>query len=473
MSLRKGSLWVGLVLAGVVSGLPTPEGLPYDAQLTAAVAVLMAVWWVFDSLPRAVTSLVPLVAFPVMGIQTLGVSAASYAHPLLYLMLGGFVMGAAMERVGLHERLVALVLQPHWIRINPRRILAALMLATAGLSGLVSNTATTLMLLPLAVSLGRGCDSVPAFVLGLAYAASIGGMSTLIGTPPNAVLAGMSPDLAGVEIGFAGWLLVGIPAVLLLLPAAWWVLTRMAFEVPESSGAAADAPTVPAWREGEQRVLWIVVGAFVLWLARAEKDLGVVTLPGWGPWFDGKGSELDAGVAMLTAIVLFAVPLGRNTLTWREVESSIPWGVLLLLGGGFSLAGAVASSGLTAWIASGADAVAGWPTWLTVSLICTAITFVTELTSNTATTQIALPLLAEAATRAGVAPLAWMIPATLSASCAFMMPVATAPNAIAAEAGGVSTADMVRGGLVLNMAGVAVLTVIGVGWVPWAFGLVG
>lgn len=471
----------GALAGGAVLLLPAPAGLSDEAWKVAAIAVVMVIWWVGNVLPRAVTSLLPLLAFGPMGVLPMGQTAVAYAHPLLFLMLGGFVMGHAMEKAGLHERLTAWVLKPDWVRAGPRRVVAVLMLVTAGFSGIVSNTATVLMMLPLALAVAQAIDDKPerraGFALALAYAASIGGMTTLIGTPPNAVLAGMAPDFAGSEVGFARWMLIGVPAALLMLPLAWWAVAVSTYDMPRQFSREVAAPKMPAARPGERWVAGVIVVAMLAWLTRGDKALGWVTIPGWGGFFPGKGFELDAGVALLAATALFVVPGvktsdgGRRTLlTWNEAEGAIPWSVILLLGGGFALAKGISTTGLTQWVAGGVSSLEGVPTVAKLFAVCLTMTFVTELTSNTATAQIVLPILGDAAPVVGVAPLAWMVPATLSASCAFMMPVATAPNAIVAEGGNVDTKRMMQAGIRLNLLGAVVLTGIGWLWVPVVFG---
>lgn len=457
MSYRLAGLVLGLGLA-VAIGLATPPAdLPREAQLTAAVAVCMALWWVLAVLPMTVTALVPLVAFPLLGVASIQKVASPYANHVLFLMLGGFVLGHGMETVGLHRRLTASLLSPAWVRAGPRQVLLALMLSCALLSALVSNTATTVMLLPVAVSLagaagleGRGRAG---FVLGLAYAASIGGTATLVGTPPNAVLAGL------VEISFARWLSIGLPFATVALLAAWWVVG--AWMVP-ATGAPVHAPQRAPWTIGEAGVTGVVAVAMLAWLTRRPLDLGAVEIPGWSSLLADPALVTDAWVAIAAAIALFVLPSGREDraflMSWSETERAVPWGVILLLGGGFSLAKTIESSGLTAWLASSVATLGDLPQVAGIAALCLGMTFLTELTSNTATSQIVLPLLLAAAPVAGVDPLLWMVPATLSASCAFMMPIATAPNAIASEAGGVRGGDMALCGLVLNLACVAIAT---------------
>ena len=432
----------GLGCLLLVLHLPLPEGLTEVGRRTAGVAVLMAVWWLGGVLPMSVTALVPLVALPLMGVATAKGAAEPYAHPLNFLMLGGFVMGHAIEEVGLHKKIVVGLLSPRFIRARPRLVLLAMMCAAALLSGMVSNTATMVMMLPIAFTLAGTLSPDPSarsgFALALAYACSIGGVATLIGTPPNAVLAGLSPR----PIAFVDWMLIGVPFVLLALPVAWLVVSRLA--LPKLSGVAGELPEVPD-QPGRRAVLAVLGAAMLAFLTRR----GLGPIPAWGP-------ELhDAWIAVAAAVALFMIPArvgDRQTLlTWHRTERAIPWSVLLLLGGGFSLAAAITSSGLTAWLAGFTAQLGLLPGWVAVIGICLAISFITELTSNTATTQIALPLLAAGAGVAGVDPLLWMVPATISASCAFMMPVATAPNAIACEAGGVEASKMASVGVVLNL----------------------
>ncbi|HJN76689.1 MAG TPA: SLC13 family permease [Myxococcota bacterium] len=437
--MKVARLAVGVVAFAAVLGAPTPDGLSVEGQRCAAVAVLMAVWWLAGALPMAVTALVPLVAFPVLGIADVKAAASPFAHPLNFLMLGGFIMGHAIEEVGLHRRVTASLLFPA-VRKRPRLIVLALMVAAAGLSGMVSNTATMVMMLPIAATLASrvapGEAGRSAFALALAYACSIGGVSTLIGTPPNAVLAGLSPR----PIAFGQWMLLGVPFVVVALPLAWMVVLKLA--MPKMSGVGGAIEAGP-WKRGEPAVLIVTLVALALWLTRR----GLGPIPAWGLDLH------DSWIAIGAALLLFLLP-GDNRgrlLAWDRAERAIPWSVILLLGGGFSLAAGISSSGLTAWLAGFMAQLGELPLPVTVLGLCLGISFVTELTSNTATTQISLPLLAAGAEIAGVDPLLWMVPATISASCAFMMPVATAPNAIACEAGGVSAQMMARCGVILNI----------------------
>lgn len=479
---------VGFIAFGLVVAMPSPPGLTPEAQRTLAVAVLMALWWVGRVLPMAITALVPVVAFPVLGILSVKDAAMPFAHPLNVLMLGGFVLGHAMEEAGLHHRLVAGLLAPDWVRRSPGRVVLALMVAGGALSGLVSNTATMLMLLPVALDLGRRCTDAPrqrsAFVLALAYACSLGGVSTLVGTPPNAILAATAP-----EVTFSRWAMVGVPFVAVALPVAWWTITRVGLPLPARFEQAPRRPRLPPWTPSEWGVLGILALAFVGWFTRSDLVLATgLTVPGWGGLLP-PGWSHDALVAVAAALLLFLLPAlpearranpdARFLVTARRLEKGVPWSVLLLLGGGYSLAAGIKATHLTEWLAGATVGLArvqnafgegsGLGVALAVLVVCLVMTFVTELTSNTATTQIVVPVLAAGAAVAGVDPLLWMVPATISASCAFMMPVATAPNAIASQAGDVAPGDMAWSGLVLNLVLAVVVAGTSLVLVPWVF----
>lgn len=476
--MRRVSLVVGLGGALLLLALDPPDGLTILGWRSLAVAWWMAWWWLGEATPLAVTALVPMVAFPLLGVASLGEVSVGYADPLLFLILGGFVLGHAVEVVGLHERFVGSLLRVPSLGRSPGRVAAALMLATALLSMLISNTATMVTMLPIVAATARttgGARTGPAFVLGVAYAASIGGMGTLVGTPTNAVLAGLAPRLVGEDIGFGRWMLVGLPCVAALLPIAWWIVVRWCYRLPDTFESAPVLPPLLPWRPGERAVLAVASTALLLWVSADGVSVGGVAVPGWGGLVLGRATERDAGVAVLAALVLFLVPVRREgafepLLSWRRTEQSIPWSILLLFGGGFALGEALASQGVTAWVASGAGALEAVPGVLRIALASLAVVGLSELASNMATAQLALPVVAEVAAQLGDAPLAWMVPTTLAASCGFALPVATAANAIATEAGGVHARDMMRAGLLLDLCGAIVVTGVGAWWAPLVFG---
>ncbi len=475
--------WIGRiggpVLAFAVYFLvPESEALTEPARVCAAVGVLMAVLWMTEALPLAVTSLLPLALFEPLGVVTIRDAAAPYANPLIFLFMGGFMIALAMERWGLHRRLALMTLRVAGSRL--RVMVGAFMLAAAGLSMWVSNTATAVMMLPLGLSViallpddspakGR---FAPCLLLGLAYACSIGGVATLVGTAPNVVLAGFLEETYGVDLGFGRWLLFGLPLAGVFLVVTWLMLTRVLFplgtaELPGGREAVrAKLRTLGRMKRGEVLTLVVFVGTALLWIFREP-------LAGWVPALGGLS---DAQIAISAAILLFALPVdakrGVFVLDWKTA-SRLPWDVLLLFGGGLSLAAAIGATGLDEWIGSSVSGLAGAPTWAVALAVSALIVFLTELTSNTATTTAFLPILAGVALGLGVDPLVLLLPASFAASCAFMLPVATPPNAIVFGSGRVSIAQMARAGFVLNLVSIVLATIAAVWLGPLVFGTIG
>jgi sodium-dependent dicarboxylate transporter 2/3/5 len=450
--------------------LPAPTGLDPSGWRVAALAVLMAVWWMTEALPVAATALLPIAALPALGVTAISTATAPYAHPLVFLFLGGFLIALAVQRWGLHRRIALGVLRLAGSRQD--RLVGAFMVACAFLSMWVSNTATTIMMLPIALSVvgALGSEDSPfpvALLLALAYSASIGGLGTLVGSPPNALLAGFVEQTYGLTIGFGQWMLVGIPVVVVMLVLTWVLLTRWLLPVghDEVAGArehfGALAEELGPMSRGEWLVAAVFTAAALLWVGR--------------PLFEGllpPGTVSDTGIAMACAIALFVIPVdpsrGEFLLDWSSAEH-LPWGVLLLFGGGLSLAGAIASTGLAQWLGAALDVLGGWPTVALVAGVGTLVIFLTELTSNTATTAAFLPVVAALATALGVPPMVLLVPAAIAASCAFMMPVATPPNAIVYGSGHLTIAQMVRTGLWLNVVGVVAVTALACTVVPLVF----
>jgi sodium-dependent dicarboxylate transporter 2/3/5 len=450
--------------------LPAPTGLDPSGWRVAALAVLMAVWWMTEALPVAATALLPIAALPALGVTAISTATAPYAHPLVFLFLGGFLIALAVQRWGLHRRIALGVLRLAGSRQD--RLVGAFMVACAFLSMWVSNTATTIMMLPIALSVvgALGSEDSPfpvALLLALAYSASIGGLGTLVGSPPNALLAGFVEQTYGLTIGFGQWMLVGIPVVVVMLVLTWVLLTRWLLPVghDEVAGArehfGALAEELGPMSRGEWLVAAVFTAAALLWVGR--------------PLFEGllpPGTVSDTGIAMACAIALFVIPVnpsrGEFLLDWSSAEH-LPWGVLLLFGGGLSLAGAIASTGLAQWLGAALDVLGGWPTVALVAGVGTLVIFLTELTSNTATTAAFLPVVAALATALGVPPMVLLVPAAIAASCAFMMPVATPPNAIVYGSGHLTIAQMMRAGLWLNVVGVVAVTALACTLVPLVF----
>jgi len=460
-----------LVFGDLVPGKPAVTRM-------AAVAVLIAVWWLTEAIPLAATSLVPLLALPLLGIADGKATAQQYFNSTIVLFLGGFLIALAMERWNLHRRVALWILRR--VGASPGRLLLGFMLATGALSMWISNTATAMMMVPIAMALIQRLEAgeTPGIeryrigiLLGIAYGASIGGMGTLIGTPPNLILQQVYSTSfpTAPAIGFGQWVLFGAPVAAAMGLLAWSLLTLRFARGTRSLGVNLE--TLEREHAGlgrmsreEIAVAVVFVLAALLWLTRSDLRLGGTTLPGWGaPFARLSGGEAkwisDGTVAISMALLLFLIPAreGQRILD-REVFARLPWGVVLLFGGGFALAYGFRVSGLAAWLGQGLAGARTLPPVLLVALICLALTFLTELTSNTATTQMILPILAGLATAMRVHPLLLMLPATLSASCAFMMPVATPPNAIVFGTERLSIRQMARAGLALNLMGVVVIT---------------
>ena len=445
------------------------------ATATAAVAVWMAVWWMTEAAPLAVTALLPVVLYPLLGVMSGKATAPYYMNSIIFLFLGGFLVALAMERWQLHRRIALAIMLT--LGGGPRRIVLGFMLAAGFLSMWISNTATAMMMAPIVVAVarrvsreGRERDAAlfgAALLLGTAYGASIGGLATLIGTPPNPLfvsnLALLYPDAP--EIGFASWMILGLPLSVVFMFVAWGVIGRMfrldrLGDLVDHGVFREESAALGPMTYEEKIVMADFVLLALLWLTRKGLDVGSLSLPGWSDLLS-HGSLVDDGtVAIAFAVLLFLVPSrrpGTRILDW-SASRDLPWGIVLLFGGGFALAAGFTQSGLTIWLGERMQGLAALPPVLLVMGVCLTITFLTELTSNTATTQMALPVLAGVAGATGINPLLLMVPATLSASCAFMLPVATPPNAIIFGTGRVTIRQMSRTGLVLNLIGVVLIT---------------
>ena len=489
-SRRMALLAAALITVGVVAWLaPFLLSMPREARNTLAVTVLMAAWWMTVAIPIPATSLLPLVLFPLLGILPSGTTAANYANNNIFLFMGGFILALGIQRWGLHRRIALHVVSV--VGTNPARMVLGFMLATAFLSMWISNTATALMMLPIAMaviaSLREGASErdlggfAPALLLGVAYSASIGGLATPIGTPPNIsflrIVEILYPEVP--PITFGRWLLAFLPMVVVFLPIAWFVLTRVAHRLERRAiGAGREVIRQQMVRLGpvstsERRMLWVFSTTALLWVTRSGLDLGGIFIPGWADllvrWLGAEYLSTyphDATVAVAMALLTFLIPgdpdengKRRKLMDW-ETAVQLPWGILLLFGGGFALAVAFKDSGLSQYLGeSFAGRIEGLHPLLLVAAVCFLLTFLTEVTSNTATTEVMLPVMAGTASAMGANPLLLMIPATLSASCAFMLPIATPPNAIVFGSGELEMRHMIRAGLLLNLIGVALISV--------------
>ncbi|RKQ33118.1 SLC13 family permease [Kocuria tytonis] len=489
----------GLVLAVLVYSL-MPQDVPHGARLTAATAVLMGAWWMTEALPLPATALIPLVVFPTLGTDvTFDKVGASYGNNIIFLFMGGFLLALAMQRWNLHRRIALLTVKV--MGTKPSQMVAGFMVATGFLSMWVSNTATAVMMLPIGVSVlllvtkigsGEGQQGTPssepaaevdpqddevkeeivksnfgtALMLGIAYAASIGSLGTIIGTPPNTLMAGYLSDAHDITIGFGQWMLVGVPLAVVLLALCWLLLTKVLFkpEISEIPGGreliGEELHKLGPMSSGEKRVLTLFVLAALAWiLVPVLFEEPVIS---------------DAGIAMTVGLLLFLCPAGAargvRLLDW-ESAVKLPWGVLLLFGGGLALSAQFSGSGLTEWIGQKAQGLGGLPVVLLVVLMAGGILLLTELTSNTATAATFLPVAGGVAMGIGVDPMLLAIPVALAATCAFMLPVATPPNAIAFGSGYVTVSQMIKGGIGLNLIALVLITLTTMTLGVWVFAL--
>ncbi len=461
--IRNVLLWLAPVLSGAFSCLLFQSAhLPLAAAITAAVALWCALWWVFEVVPMAVTALIPMAVFPLLGVLTPSQTAGAYGHSLVLLMLGGFLLSKGMESTNAHRQIAVRLLKIFGTHSQTRLVLG-FMLTSALLSMWISNTATTLMLLPVAIALlpkqegdGMGASGSAdnrlwvSLFLGIAYAASIGGMATPIGTPPNLIFMQVYEEELEGSVDFVQWMSWALPVVIVLLPLAAFILTR---GLAGKAVSTASLQLMP-WQMDQRRMMGIFLIVALCWITR-KAPFG-----GWSAWLNIPTAN-DASVALLGAVALFSCSNGRGhrLLTWQQART-IPWDVLLLFGGGIALAKAFVSSGLNDVLGNALAETAVLPLWLLLGMLCLAVTFLTEITSNMATASLLLPLLAALALVIGVDPRVLMVPATLSVSCAFMMPVATAPNSIVFGTHKVPIQQMVKLGLRMNLVGTLVISVL-------------
>ncbi|WP_027966787.1 SLC13 family permease [Halomonas halocynthiae] len=458
-------LWLGPAFLLMTLVIPPPGSMPETAWYCVGLALLMATWWSTEAIPIPVTSLLPMAAAPALAISDIKSVASNYAHPIIYLFLGGFLLGIGMQRWNLHRRIALMVLRV--VGQEPRRQIAGFMIATGFLSMWVSNTATAIMMLPIGMSVISLIENgdpearrryATALLLAIAYSASIGGVATLIGTPPNALLAAYLSDSRGIDLGFAQWMLIGVPISMAMMVVAWWWLTRKGFALEAAEDSATlirdELAKLGRISSAERRVGMIFLLAAISWIIRPLlNDMGI-------DWLS------DTGIAIIAGILLFLTPSGdgngNRLLSWGDTHD-LPWGILLLFGGGLALAGAITKSGLAEWIAEQLGMLAAFPLLLMIGMVVLVIIFLTEVTSNTATAAAFLPLLGALALSLGISPLLIAVPAAIAASCAFMMPVATPPNAIVFATGQMKIQSMIRAGFALNLMSTVLVTLMSYG----------
>jgi sodium-dependent dicarboxylate transporter 2/3/5 len=453
---QRWGLWGGLAIFILMLILPAPAGMPVPAWHTLAVVILMATWWMTQALPLTATALIPFIAFPLFGVMTASESAAAYYSPIMFLFLGGSMLALAIERTGLHRRLALAIISRGGK--TPAAMLLAFMVATALISTVVSNTATALIMMPMAVAVLRAAG-IPedethgfagALVMGVAFAATIGGYGTLVGTPTNAIAAGIIERATGLKIDFLTWATYGIPFVLMAVPLCWWILVKVQRVGPhdfDHAEARQGIGHVGAWSIGERRLVPLLLLALVSWVA----------LPFVVPLL-AKDSVTDGTIAVAVAMLLFVVPdgTGRALLNWDEANRA-PWGVIMMFGGGLALAAGMGASGLGDWLGVALQPLRAVPPWLIAVCLVAVVIVVTEFASNVAAASAAIPVVAGVIAATGVDPILLALPAAYAASWGFMLPAGTGPNAIAWATGHIALPRMIRAGLAMDILGIPLM----------------
>ena len=470
-SLRqKVGLFTGPLLFFLVLLMPLPEGMSVEASRVAAVALLMACFWMAETVPIPATAMLPIFLFPLLDIMPTGDTTLSYGNEILFLFMGGFLIAVAMQKWHLHRRIALNVI----IRVgsSPNRLVLGFMLATALLSMWISNTATCVMMTPVAIAVveqtrmemahdtpGGGYNFGTALMLGIAYSSSAGGVATLVGTPPNAILIGIIDTLYGYQISFVDWMKLGIPVSICMLATIWFILTRVIYPMDDANTSSEQAhqhiqrqlDDMGPMTGEEKKVAILFFLVAMSWILR-----GLFT-PEWLSFVS------DPAIAMCGAFLLFIMPAGRDKggfiLDW-DTAKNIPWDIIILMGGGFALASGFSESGLTAWLANQLTILQGVHFFVLIVVVVLFVTFLTEMTSNAATATLFIPVMGALAISMELHPFALMVPAALGASFAFMLPVATPPNAIVFASRQITIGQMARTGLVLNLLGAMIISTL-------------
>jgi len=474
--------------------MPLPAGMSPEAKRAAAVALLMSVWWITEAMEIAITSLLPLVLFPVLGVLGTDKVAPYYTDPIIFLFLGGFIVALAIQRWNLHRRIALHTIQR--MGMKPSRIILGVMIATGFLSMWMSNSACTMMMFPIGMALVLQLARKPdgdtdhtvrenfgsVLMLSIAYAASIGGIGTLIGTPTNLVFTGAAKRLfpEAPEIGFLQWMEVGIPLVIVFMPLTWYYLCRFSSAVPmrdiKFPGGEHviedELEKIGRFSREEKHVAAVWALMALLWIFRSPITMGPLKIHGWSELFGKPAFLHDATVAIAMALLLCLIP-ARNAppeeksgrpagylMDWHTVRYGVPWGILFLFGGGYALAGGLEQTGLSTWMGGLLGKFGGIsPVWI-ILVTCFSVTLISEIASNTATALMAMPILAATAVQIGLHPYLLMVSATIAASYGFMLPVATPPNAIVYSSGWIKSSQMARVGLALDLMGVIAVTIL-------------
>lgn len=458
-TLKLAALAAGPLVFIILQMLGKPDTMPASAFDVLSVTIWMAIWWITEAIPIAVTALLPIVLFPLTGAVSIETTSAAYGHKYVFLYLGGFILAIAIEKWDLHKRIALNII--HLIGTRIKFIILGFMVATAFLSMWISNTATSVMMLPIGMAIISQVKNDhdkfgKALMLAIAYSASIGGIATLIGTPPNLVFAGVVEELYGIEISFTKWLMLGFPISIVLLLICWKYLTTVAYSFQQKELPGGRKEILRLLQElgkvssQEKKVIAVFGLAAFGWISRS------FLLQDLFPFLD------DTIIAMIAGIILFLIPAKAESgrlITWDDA-TRIPWGIILLFGGGMALAKGFGDSGLAIWIGEQLTNLENLPLILLVLVLVTAVNFLTEVTSNLATTAMLLPILATMAIALQIHPYFLMVGATLAASCAFMLPVATPPNAVVFGSGYLRIPDMIKTGLWMNFVSIILISLI-------------
>lgn len=478
---KKVGLFLGPILFLILLFMDPPEDMTPEAMKVAAITVLMAVWWITEAIPIPATSIIPIIMYPALGVMKSSAATAAYANPTIYLFIGGFFVAVTMERWNLHKRIALYTIR--LVGSNPSMMTLGFMISTGFLSMWVSNTATAMMMVPIGVAIitqvtghtsrqmltGAGGRNEMNFgkglMLGIAYAASIGGVATIIGTPPNTIMVGMMNQLYGVDISFAQWLIFGLPLAIAMLAVTWFILTRVLFPTGDlklSEGRHVITDEIEKLGKvthQEKIVLAVFFLVAFCWIAGSFVKISFID---------------DTTIAMMGTLLLFIIPAdwkkGEFILNW-ETAVKIPWGIVLLFGGGFAIAGGFEKTGLAKWISMQLTSLEGVSVLVFVLIVTLLVVFLTEITSNTATATLLVPIMGSAAIAMGVNPFATIISACVGASFAFMLPVATPPNAVVFGSGTMRIVDMVKAGIWLNIIGTALIVIFTVYLLPLLWGV--
>jgi sodium-dependent dicarboxylate transporter 2/3/5 len=461
---RRIGFWAGPLLFLLVLLWAHPDAMSREAVVVMAATVWISVWWITEAVPLPVTSLLPIILFPLLKVSSIGDTTSAYGHPLVFLYIGGFLLAIAIEKTGLHNRIAINIIRGMGIKLH--MIILGFMISTGFLSMWISNTATAVMMLPIGLAIikvasGNQGETTSRFnkalMLAIAYGASIGGVATLIGTPPNLVFAGVVRDMYNMEISFLQWFMVGFPLAVVLLVICWLYLTRIGYPLGQATlhGGKEEMDKRHAglgiMSDAEKRVTVVFIAVALAWICRSFLLEKII------PGLD------DTIIAMIGGVILFLIPSGQNKksgiLDWGDA-AKLPWGIILLFGGGMALAEAFESSGLALWIGGRMTGLSILGVFLVILLVVAIVNFLTEFTSNLATVTMILPVLAPIAVSAGIPPLMLMVAATMAASCGFMMPAGTPPNAIAFGSGYLRIIDMIRTGFIMNLMAIVLITLL-------------